>query len=336
MAGIPRGCVGGSADGDQQHRPDPLDAASWPGGQKIRAEIIAALLLGAAGPQPGKWPGVRLRGAYVTGRLDLLGATIGCSLVCEDCRFEAAPRFTEAVARTIRIAGCWLPGFSGARMRIEGMFSLYRSTVAEVVVLDRARITGEVCLREAEVGDGSGGVAVAAGGLTVDGDLDCAKIICRGAVKLHGARVTGLMNASSATVSCPGPRALDTDNAVIGGHFEGMGVSVDGEFLLEHAHIGGFLSLRSARLSNPAGWALAGGGLIVDSRMWCHDGFTALGEVRLIGARIRGGLQLAGARLNNPGQTALTLERTTQLMSMPPQSPPTGRSASPGPSSLAT
>ena len=234
----------------------------------IRAEIITTLLLGAAGPQPGKCPTVRLRGVYVSGCLDLTGATIGSGLICEGCRFEAAPRFTDAVARTICISGSWLPGLSGARMRIEGMLSLYRSTVAEVVIIDHARVTGKVCLREAEVGDGSGKIAVSAAGLTVDGDLDCAKITCRGAVELPGARITGLVDASSATVSCPGPRALDADNAVIGGHFEGMSMNVDGEFLLEHAQIGGFLSLRGARLSIPSGWALAGGGLTVASRMW--------------------------------------------------------------------
>jgi hypothetical protein len=182
-----------------QHRPDPLDAACWPEDLVIRAEVISALLLGAAEPRPGKCPGLRLRGARVAGRLDLTGAAIGCSLICEDCRFEAAPRFTEAIARTICISGSWLPGFSGARMRIEGMLSLSGSTIAEVVLIDRARITGEVCLRGAEVGDGSGRVAVAAGGLAVDGNLDCAKITCHGALKLQGARITG-------QVDVPAPR----------------------------------------------------------------------------------------------------------------------------------
>jgi hypothetical protein len=39
----------------------------------IRAEVITALLLGAADREPGYTPGVRIRGARVTGRLDLMG-----------------------------------------------------------------------------------------------------------------------------------------------------------------------------------------------------------------------------------------------------------------------
>ena len=297
----------GSGSGPE---PDLNDATGWRDERLIRAEVVAALLLGEAGPQPGKRPGIRLRGVRVTGRLDLMGATLGYSLVCELCRFDSSPRLVEASTRTIRLVDCWLPGFNGARMHADGMFSLHRSTAAGMVILDRAKVTGEAYLREATVGDG-GEVAVAADGLTVDGDLDCTQVTCRGAVKLQGARVTGLVHASGAMVSRPGPRALDADNAVIGGYIAARGLAVDGELLLEHAQVGGYLDLRGARLNNPGGWALAGGGLTVNGRMWCHEGFTALGEVRLIGARIRGGLQLVSARLQNPDQTALTLDRTT-------------------------
>jgi hypothetical protein len=219
---------------DRQPEPDLSDATGWHDDRVIRAEVIAALLLGEAGPQPGKRPGVRLRGACVTGRLDLMGATIGYSLVCEHCRFDGAPRLVEAATRTVRLVHSWLPGFNGARMQADGMFSLHRSTIAGMVILDRAKVTGEVYLREATAGDGSGAVAVAADGLTVDGDLDFTLVTCRGAVKLQGARVSGLVHASGATVSCPGPRALDADNAVIGGYFAAAGLAVDGELLLEH------------------------------------------------------------------------------------------------------
>jgi hypothetical protein len=49
----------------------------------IRAEIIAALLLGALEPVAGCHPAIRLRGVQVTGRLDLMGATVTYALVCE-------------------------------------------------------------------------------------------------------------------------------------------------------------------------------------------------------------------------------------------------------------
>jgi hypothetical protein len=45
----------------------------------IRAETIAALLLGACEPAAGCYPAIRLRGVRVTGRLDLVGATVTCA-----------------------------------------------------------------------------------------------------------------------------------------------------------------------------------------------------------------------------------------------------------------
>ena len=297
-------------DADPRSDPDPGEVDGWPERRMVRAEVIASLLLGAAGTEPGSCPGIRLRGARITGRLDLMGATAGCGLLCEYCRIDAQPWFEEAVTRTIRIDNSWLPGFNGARMRAEGMFSLYESAVPGTLVLDRAKITGEVLLASAVLGEGSG-TAVAADGMTVDGDLDCRRMASRGAVKLQGARISGLVRASGAAVSCPGPRALDADNAVIGGYFAGSNLKIDGEMLLEHAQIGGYLDLRGAQLNNPGGWAFAGGGLTVTGGLWCHDGFTARGEVRLIGARITGGLRLTAGRLDAPGQTALNLDRAT-------------------------
>jgi hypothetical protein len=54
----------------------------------IRAEVIAALLLGAVPAEPGSAAGIRLRGASVTGPLELAGGTVTRPLVCEDCLFD--------------------------------------------------------------------------------------------------------------------------------------------------------------------------------------------------------------------------------------------------------
>jgi hypothetical protein len=304
---FPKGAWVDLRSGDRQED-DPGQAANWPEDRVLRAEVIAFLLLGAAASDPGFLPAVRMRGARVSGRLDLMGAMPACNLVFEHCSFDAAPRFVEAVTRTVRIVDSHLPGFDGARMHADGIFSLHLSKVSGGLILDRAKITGEVCLREATVGEGAGTAAVAADGLTLDGDLDCTDAVFRGSVRLRGARVAGWVHAPSAHVSCPGPRALDADNAVIGGSFVGKGLTANGEILFEHARIGGYLDLRGAQLHNPAGWALAGGGLAVEGGMYCGDGFTARGEVRLIGTRLGGNLRIAGAELSNPGGTALNLD----------------------------
>ena len=117
-----------------------------------------ALLLGAARPERGRIPAVRLRGVRVAGRLDLMGATVTSALVCEGCWFDVAPRFVEATTKTMRLVNCSIPGFNGTRMRAEGIFNLYQSTVRGALLLDRASVAGEVCLRQTviEGGDDEG------------------------------------------------------------------------------------------------------------------------------------------------------------------------------------
>lgn len=51
---------------------------------------------------------------------------------------------------------------------------------------------------------------------------------------------------------------------MIGGSVDGRSLTAEGEVLFEHVRVGGYLSLRGARLDNPAGWAFAGGGLAVE------------------------------------------------------------------------
>ena len=108
---------------------DLAEARHWGPDRVVRAEVVTALLLGAVAPEPGCVPAVRLRGARILGRLDLMGATVNCALVCEYCCFDTPLRFVEAATRTLRVVESRIAGFNGARMRLEGIFNLYRSTV---------------------------------------------------------------------------------------------------------------------------------------------------------------------------------------------------------------
>jgi len=76
-----------------------------------------------------------------------MGATLVSHLVCEECYFDAEPRFTESTAKTVWIVGSRLPGFDGTRMRLDGILNLRSSVIRSVVSLDQAKVTGQVCLR---------------------------------------------------------------------------------------------------------------------------------------------------------------------------------------------
>jgi len=76
----------------------------------VRAEVIAALLLGAVPAEPGSAAGVRLRGAAVTGPLRLMGGAADWPLNCEGCHFDDGVDLVDSAVRTMRITRRAGPG----------------------------------------------------------------------------------------------------------------------------------------------------------------------------------------------------------------------------------
>jgi hypothetical protein len=203
---FPGGAWADLRSGDPQ-ADDPRSAGSWGAERTVRGEIVTALLLGACEREPGRFPAVRLRGARVAGRIDLMGAVITCALVLEHCWFEEPLRFVETTTKTVRITSSRLPAFNGARMRTEGIINFHQSVIQGTLRLDRARIDGEISLRGAQLGDGIA-EAIAGAGLTVEGDMECsAGFTARGRVTLRRARIAGLLTFRDAILS-------DTETAV--------------------------------------------------------------------------------------------------------------------------
>ena len=276
----------------------------------IRAEVISALLLGAADREPGYTPGVRIRGARITGRLDLMGATVTWPLICEYCDFEQELRFVESVTRTVRIVHSLAAAFNGTRMRLDGILNLWACQITGVLRLDQAKVTGQLCLRDAVIGDVAGpgnGEAVAAFGLAVDGGMECTALTTHGSVEMRVATITGGLDLRDARISSPGQRALMLSRAVIGGQLDCHGLRAEGEIRMHNIRVGASLILTAASLANPGGLALSAGGLTVDGGVFLTEGFSAAGEIRLVGAKLGANLSLPGALLSNPGGIALNL-----------------------------
>ncbi|GAA4630621.1 oxidoreductase [Actinoallomurus vinaceus] len=157
------------------------------------------------------------------------------------------------------------------------------------------------------------------------------------AVRLTGARIAGTLNLGHAHVTVPlaltgcqlteAPHlywaqlrsvhfmrcrlpGLVASGARIDGHLWLEGSHVYGGVWLDSAHITGILNLTGAHLSHPGGDApLLADRLVVDNNVYCDQGFTAEGEVRLPGANVGGQLIFRGARLRNPKGQALYASR---------------------------
>ena len=312
-AAFPRGAWVDLRTGD----PDEDDVAAaphWGDGRTVHAEVIAALLLGAVPPAPGRRPGVRLRGARIQGRLDLISAEVPYALVCEYCHLDEPVRLVEASTRTVQLAHSSLHSLNAARMGMDGILNLRHSTVRAGVRLDRAKVNGQVSLRGARIGPDAEGVAVAADGLVVDGELEADEgFRADGPVLLRGGRV-GRLNLEDATIAGTAHRtssALSLGRTTVSGGLHAVGLTVHGETALRNTRVEGEVLLDSACLRNPGGVALGAGGLTVEGPFFARRGFVAEGEMRMPGAQIRTFLTIDGASLSAPDGVALWADQVT-------------------------
>lgn len=203
LAAFPRGEWVDLRSGDPD-QDDPGNADGWGEDRKIRATVVTQLLLGACDLERGYFPAVRIRGARITGRLDLMGAATGYALVLEACAFDEQLRFVEATTKTVRIVDSQLPGFNGARMRTEGILNFYRSSIQGTLRLDQAHVTGEISLRGARIDNGTG-EAIAAASLTVDGDMECNDgFTTRGQITFRRAQIAGRLTFQDAVLDATG------------------------------------------------------------------------------------------------------------------------------------
>jgi hypothetical protein len=179
---------------------DPGAAYKWSPERTVRAEVIAALLLGIQDPQPGRFPTLRLTGARIVGRLDLRGAVIDYPIICESCSFDEEIQLIECTAKSIRIVGSQIPGFIGARMRTQGILNLHYSTINGILRLDRAHIAGALSLLGTRIYTGAKR-SLSGESLTVEGDMECNRgFTASGEVALTAANVAGQLTFNGAVL----------------------------------------------------------------------------------------------------------------------------------------
>ncbi|MCO5967418.1 translocation/assembly module TamB domain-containing protein [Actinoallomurus soli] len=289
---------------------DPARGTIWGAERSVHADVLIDLLTGQRTPPGGRLRAVKLRGARITGSLDLSAVESPCQLALADCHFEQPVSLREAGAPAIRLPGCHLPGLTADQVRTTGDLDLDGIIAEGAVTLNGARIGGRLSLAGARLSN-PGGYALTADGLTVDHDLDCkGGFSADGKVNLRGAAIGGTLYLTGAHLSASGTEALTAARLTVGHDMFCEELTADGEVRLPGARIGGRLDLSRARLTNSGATALTADRLSVDDGV-LSEGLTAEGRVRLPGARIGGDLVLAGARLANPGATALFADSLT-------------------------
>jgi hypothetical protein len=235
---------------------DDLPAGTADPRRMVRAEVISALLLGAHEPEPGHVPAVRLRGARITGSLNVSGGEVGCELRLDHCVLDEKPDFSNARARQTRFADCTLPGFDGGGLQVEGYLSLSGSLIAGEVRLTRGSLSGGFRMNDVRIHN-PGGYALFGGGLTVDAGAYIRNSDITGTVRLTGARMTSGFFLYGTTLRAPESFALDADNMTVQDQMEcSRGFTAEGPVRLRGARINGTLSFDQGSILAPGKRAL--------------------------------------------------------------------------------
>ncbi|WP_030191012.1 hypothetical protein [Streptomyces violaceorubidus] len=286
-------------------------AAPAPSAPVVRADAVAALLLGAhAEPAPGDRPALRLTGAHITGRLDLGFTEVAVPVLLADCRFDEAPLLQGARTRQLVMTDCTLPGLVADTAQIDGRLVVSRCRLTGPLVLNRTQIHGDLDLRDTVIGF-PGGEAVSAIHARVAGDALCTNLAVEGTFRLSGASIEGEFDLESAALRAPGANALDAYHVRIAQDFTfHPGFSAEGRIILSGATVAAAIGFCGARLSNPGDIALEAVDVTVGRNFDLGLGLTVDGAVKLDGTRVGTELSLRDAALTHQDGTALSLRST--------------------------
>ena len=231
--------------------------------QCVRAEFIRFLLLGGDKHAPVHESGLQLAGAYVHGALNLDNCTIPFGVVLLHCYFEESISATDA--------------------KLDGLFVLNKSYLADGLIADRFNCSASAILRE---------------------------VTTNGVVSLAGANIDGEVACDGASFSASEGEALSLTAAKISKSLNLRdGFKAAGEVQLLGASIGGNFDCTNGHFDGRGGVALAADGASINGDMYLCDGFSANGEVRLLGGLIRGDVDCSSGKFRAHENNALSADR---------------------------
>ena len=277
----------------------------------VRAGFLRFLLLGGDHSTPVHERGVRLKGAWVTGVLDLENTATASAIHCAACTFTE-PLIT---CRSILPGGLFLMGSEVPGIRGDGLV-----TTGDVSLCDGFEATGEVRLLGAQVGgnldcgaglfDGKDCDALSADRAVINGSIFLHDDFqAMGTVRLLGAKIGGNLECSKGQFNGKEGHALIADSTVIKDSvFLNNRFQAIGEVRLLGAQIDGNLECSKGQFDGKGGDALSVDRSVIKGNVFLHDEFQAIGEVRLLGAEIGGGLYCIKGQFDGKEGKALSAD----------------------------
>ncbi|WP_107451010.1 membrane-associated oxidoreductase [Streptomyces sp. RTd22] len=261
---------------------DPAEGADWGPERTVRGEALRALLL-THPTTAGEVAKVDVRGARISGQLDLRHGDITCPVHLTHCSFDAQPDLYAARLGELHLWRSVLPGLSAVGAQFESFVALSECRATGMVSFSSARIARTLYLDRLSVESARAeerGVAVALNHTVIGDAVVATALSARGEVRLDGATVTAQVAMSSARLHNPGGIALNAKGLTVGSDLTARGLHAQGSITLRSARIPGQLDLTEARLSSPDGMALRVSSAAI-GEMWLRDATPIEGTVNL-------------------------------------------------------
>lgn len=281
------------------------ELVEWPKPSHVPADAIRQVLLD---PELGADPqGLQIRGALVTGSLDLDYAMVPCRLKIIQSRFENAPSFKKASIPDLDLSGSFIPGLQLDLCKIANNLNLDNVRAGKALHAVAARVGGAIFLAGAVLSDPEG-IALNLDSAWVGGDVYLENVNTRGMIWARNAHIEGLFSLEDADLNNDGQRdvLLLSDASLIGGAVlsklkAGGGVDARG------IKVGGDLYMTEAVLGNAGETSLDldDAEIVGDA---AFDKLQAAGTMSACRLHVGGSLHLTEAVLGNPGETSLDLD----------------------------
>lgn len=239
-AAFPRGAAVELGGGDPTR--DEASADGYRPDQRIRAEVVAGLLLGMVDAEPGRAARLVLAGARITGRLDFAGGVVPYGLRLERCWLDEPFEARDAKLRVVSLVQCRIPEFDGMGMQVDGPVALTGSRLGGVAMAD-ATIAGRLHLTGAHLSKADG-YAFHATRLTVAQSVVCHELTVTGRMRMREAQIGGALIFSRARLTVAGGTQLDLHGVCVGQSIDlDEGFAATGDIRLSGARVDGQLQL---------------------------------------------------------------------------------------------
>ncbi|WP_329387703.1 membrane-associated oxidoreductase [Streptomyces sp. NBC_01351] len=278
---------------DFREHPDETGAAgeTWGPERTVRAEVLTALLLSGPGTE-GQVPGLNIRGARITGKLNLRYAVVEHPIRLRASWFERKPLLYGAQLRVFVANDSTLPGLTADAVRVDMALRLSCCRITGPVRLSGARIAGGLFIRKAVIGTPPAGAAderppegeqeplLQVNHADIGTDVIAMELTVHGQTRINGSTVGGQVNLDGARLLAPGSTALHAETLTVGTDLRAMRAELTGRVNLTGARIPGQLNLAYARLVNPGGVALRASSCVI-GEVWLRACDTIQGGVNL-------------------------------------------------------